>query len=29
MINEIQAKRYCSEDLSNIENYEKAILDKT
>ena len=29
MINEIQAKRYCSEDISNIENYEKAFNDKT
>lgn len=29
MINETQAKRYCSEDISNIENYEQAINDRT
>lgn len=29
MINEIQAKKYCRDDLSKIENYEKAIADKT
>ena len=28
MINEIQAKKYCSEDISLIENYNKAIADK-
>lgn len=28
MINEIQAKRYCSEDISLIENYNQAIADK-
>ena len=27
MINEYQAKRYCKEDLSKIENYDKAIAD--
>lgn len=29
MISEIQAKRYCSEDISKIENYDKAIDDTT
>lgn len=29
MINETQAKKYCSEDISLIENYELAIADKT
>ena len=29
MINEIQAKKYCRDDLSKIENYEKAIADTT
>ena len=29
MINEIKAKKYCRDDLSKIENYEKAIDDKT
>ena len=29
MICEIQAKKYCKEDISKIENYEKAIADKT
>ena len=29
MINEIQAKKYCSDDISKIENYDKAIADKT
>lgn len=29
MINEKQAKMYCKEDISLIENYEKAIADKT
>ena len=29
MINEIQAKKYCCEDISNIENYDKAVADKT
>ena len=29
MINEIQAKKYCKEDISKIENYDKAITDKT
>lgn len=29
MISETQVKRYCSEDISNIENYDKAINDKT
>ena len=28
MINEIQAKRYCSEEISLIENYNQAIADK-
>lgn len=28
MINEINAKRYCCEDISRIENYEKAVSDK-
>ena len=28
MINEIQAKKYCSEDVSLIENYHQAIADK-
>ena len=28
MINEIQAKKYCSEDISLIENYHQAIADK-
>ena len=28
MINEIQAKKYCSEDVSLIENYYQAITDK-
>ena len=28
MINETYAKRYCSEDISLIENYYKAIADK-
>lgn len=27
MINEYSAKRYCKEDLSKIENYDKAIAD--
>ena len=27
MINEIQAKKYCSEDVSLIENYHQAVLD--
>ena len=29
MINEIQAKKYCKEDLSKIKNYDKAIADTT
>ena len=29
MINEIQAKKYCRDDISKIENYDKAIADKT
>ncbi len=29
MINEKQARRYCGEDISKVENYEKAISDKT
>ena len=29
MINERQAKRYCKEDVSKIENYNKAIADTT
>ena len=29
MINETQAKKYCCEDISNIENYDKAVADKT
>lgn len=29
MINETQAKKYCSDDISKIENYEKAIADNT
>ena len=29
MINEYTAKKYCSEDLSLIENYDKAIADTT
>ena len=29
MINETQAKRYCSEDILMIENYEQAVNDKT
>ena len=29
MINEINAKAYCSEDISKIENYEQAVNDKT
>ena len=29
MINEKQAKKYCRDDLSKIENYEQAIADKT
>ena len=29
MISETQVKRYCSEDISKIENYDKAINDKT
>ena len=29
MINEIQAKKYCSDDISKIENYDKAIADTT
>lgn len=28
MISEINAKLYCSEDISLIENYDKAIIDK-
>ena len=28
MINEYMAKRYCSEDISLIENYQQAISDK-
>ena len=27
MINERQAKKYCKEDISKIENYDKAISD--
>lgn len=29
MISEEQAKRYCSEDISLIENYERAVADQT
>lgn len=29
MINEFYAKRYCSEDISLIENYHEAIADQT
>lgn len=29
MINEKQARKYCRDDLSKIENYEKAIADTT
>ena len=29
MINVIQAKKYCRDDISKIENYDKAIADKT
>lgn len=29
MINEKQAKKYCRDDLSKIENYEQAIADTT
>lgn len=29
MINEAQAKSYCSEDISKIENYDKAVADPT
>jgi len=29
MINEQYAKRYCCEDISKIENYEKAVNDDT
>jgi hypothetical protein len=29
MINEISAKRFCKDDISLIENYDKAIADKT
>ena len=29
MINEKQAKKYCRDDLSKIENYEKAVNDST
>ena len=28
MINEFQAKRYCSEDISLIENYQQALSDE-
>ena len=29
MINEMQAKKYCKEDISKIKNYDAAIADKT
>lgn len=29
MINEYQAKRFCSENIELIENYDKAVADKT
>ena len=29
MISENQVKKYCREDISLIENYDKAINDKT
>lgn len=29
MISEAKVKKYCSEDLSKIENYEQAVNDKT
>ena len=29
MINEYIAKRFCKEDLTKIENYDKAIADTT
>ena len=29
MIDEYRAKKFCKEDLSKIENYDKAISDKT
>ena len=28
MINEIHAYAYCKEDISKIENYDKAVADK-
>jgi len=29
MINEYCIKQYCKDDISLIENYDKAIVDKT
>lgn len=29
MINEKQARKFCRDDLSKIENYDKAFADKT
>lgn len=29
MINEIHTRKFCCEDITNIENYEKAIADET
>ena len=29
MINEHNAKKFCKEDISKIENYDKAIADTT
>lgn len=29
MISENQVKKYCNEDISNIENYDKAVADTT
>lgn len=29
MIDEVRAKKYCKEDISKIENYDKAIADTT
>lgn len=28
MVNKAQAKKYCKEDISKIENYEQAIIHK-
>ena len=29
MIDETRAKKYCYEDISKIENYDKAVADQT